>query len=330
MKLISPTLLAVALLTTASAVSAQQGPPDGSTPEQQAVIANDPPYRVPHLKLAGLPANGRGTQRLFDGRSLAGWDSWLGYADPRDTYGSPSGGPIGLNHDTTGVFRVVTEDGRPAIFTSGKIWGGLITKANYRNYHLHLQFKWGKNAWFPMPRNNGVLYHSHGAYGAFFGTWMSALEFEIVPKSVGMLLTVGDSKGTHSFQTVDWRVGANVSVARDRSIAYPFRRYMPGGRLSPIQMPAFNVDAAVDAERPLGEWNTLDIYTLGDRSIHVVNGTPVLAASGLSTTDEAGRRHPLTEGRIQLQSEGAETYLRDITLTPITRLPRILSVGGKK
>lgn len=111
---------------------------------------------------------------------------------------------------------------------------------------------------------------------------------------------------------------------RDPAIPYPFRRYMPGGPLLPIQMPAFNVDANRNAEWPQGQWNTLDIYTLGDRSIHVVNGVPVMAASGFTTTDARGKVHPLVRGRIQLQSEGAETWLHDITITPITRLPRIV------
>lgn len=324
------TLLSAALLAAPALACAQGGPPDGSTPEEQAVIAKDPPFHAQALKLAGQAKAAGKTRRLFNGRDLAGWDSWLGYADPRDTYGQPKEGPIGLNHDTTGVFSVDTADGQPAIHVSGKIWGGLISKRSYGSYHLHLEFKWGEHAWFPMPRNNGVLYHSQGNYGAFFGTWMSGLEFEVVPGSIGMLLTVGDSKGTHSFQTVDWRVGANVAVGRDPSIPYPFRRYMKGGALSPIRMPAFNVDANRNAEKPLGEWNTLDIYTLGDRSIHVVNGVPVLAASGFTTTDAKGAKRPLVRGRIQLQSEGAETWFRDITITPITRLPRIVATGETK
>lgn len=302
---------------------AQGGPPDGSRPEEQAVIAMDPPFHAQTLKLASVP-KGR-AQALFNGRDLTGWDSWLGYADPRDTYGQPVAGPIGLNHDTSGVFRVENTDGQPAIHVSGKIWGGLITRRSYGSYHLHLEFKWGEHAWCPMPRNNGVLYHSKGNYGAFFGTWMSGLEFEVVPGSVGMLLTVGDSRGTHSFQTVEWRVGAKVEVGRDSTIPYPFRRYMLGGPLLPIRMPAFNVDANRNAENPLGEWNTLDIYTLGDRSIHVVNGMPVMAASGFTKTDAKGVKHPLVRGRIQLQSEGAETWFRNVTITPIARLPRIVA-----
>jgi hypothetical protein len=314
----------------ATAVAAE-GPPDGSTAEQQALIANDPPFHSVALKLDKSTKSKRQPRSLFNGRDLTGWDTWLGYTVPLSTYGTPSSEPIGLNHDKDGVFRVVREDGQPTLYASGKLFGGLLTRQSYSNYHLHLQFKWGEHNWMPFPRNNGVLYHSHGRYGAFFGTWMSALEFEIVPHSVGMLLTVGDSKGTHSFSSVDWRVGADVEAGHDPSIAYPNRRFMPGGRLVAIKYPAYNVEAGVDAERPLGEWNTLDLYVFGDKSIHVVNGVPVMVASNLTTTDEkTGKRIPLTAGRIQLQSEGAETFFRDIQIEKIDQLPHIKLLGEGK
>ncbi|MFV4741742.1 hypothetical protein ACNJU8_21370, partial [Mycobacterium tuberculosis] len=52
---------------------------------------------------------------------------------------------------------------------------------------------------------------------------------------------------------------ASTSILKWAS-PYPFQRYMMGGRPSAIQMPAFNVDARIDPKRPLGEWNTLDLY----------------------------------------------------------------------
>lgn len=312
----------LALLTPASAMAAD-GPPDGSTPEQKAVIAKDPAYRRQDLVLTNLPHRKAAPRKLFNGRDLTGWDSWLGVTVPSTTYGTPSSAPIGLNRDTYGVFKVVEQDGAPAIYSSGKLFGGLITKEAHSNYHLHVEYKWGANSWMPMPRNNGVLYHSHGAYGAFFGTWMSAVEFEVVPHSVGMLLTVGDSRGKPSFETVDWRVGATVPVANDPSIPYPNRRYFHGGLPAQLVFPTWNVDAGVDAERPLGEWNSLDLYVFGDKSIHVVNGVPVMAATNLTTKDAKGRTIPLIRGKIQLQSEGAETYFRAITIEPIRHLPTI-------
>jgi len=41
-----------------------------------------------------------------------------------------------------------------------------------------------------------------------------------------------------------------------------------------------------------------------------------------------GRARPLTSGRIQLQSEGAETYLRNITIEPIDHLPTVAIAKG--
>jgi hypothetical protein len=319
-------LLALALVTALPGIAFSAGQlPDGSTPEQKAIVAGDLPFRAVRLGLEDLPASSGKPRVLFNGRNLDAWDSWLGMKNPSNTYAPSKEKPIGKNHDDSGVFSVVTEDGAPAILSNGKIWGGLITKEVYSNYHLRLQFKWGKNNWVPnMPRNNGVLYHSHGPYGAFFGTWMSAIEFEIVPNSVGMLLAVGDSQGKHSFADVHWKVNANVNVGQDKQIPYPHRRFMPDGHLVPVKVPAFNVDAALDAEKPMGEWNTLDLYVFGNQSVHVVNGVPVMVAHDISTSDAPGKpSRPLTEGRIQLQSEGAETYFREISIEPIERLPTV-------
>jgi hypothetical protein len=216
------------------------------------------------------------------------------------------------------------QDGAPALLASGRIFGALVTKKAYANYHLHVEFKWGEHKWTPMPRNNGILYHSHGAYGAFFGTWMQAVEFEIVPGAVGMLLGVGDSRRAHGFEDVAWNVAARVAAGHDPAIVYPHRRFMVGGKLAAVKFPAYNVDAATDAEKPLGQWNALDLYVVGDRSVHVVNGVPVLVAQDLSSADGNGTRpRPLTSGRIQLQSEGAETCFRNISIEPIDHLPTV-------
>ena len=88
--------------------------------------------------------------------------------------------------------------------------------------------------------------------------------------------------------------------------------------------PTWNVEAATDAERPVGQWNTLDLYVFGDRAVHVVNGVPVAQIRNLATVDAEGTRQPLTHGRIQLQSEGAETWFRNITVEPIKSLPKIV------
>jgi hypothetical protein len=91
--------------------------------------------------------------------------------------------------------------------------------------------------------------------------------------------------------------------------------------------PTWNVEAATDAERPVGEWNTLDLYVLGDRAVHVVNGVSVAEVRDLATIATTGSRQPLTHGHVQLQSEGAETWFRKITIEPIRSLPRLVVTG---
>ena len=67
--------------------------------------------------------------KLFDGKSLANFESWL------------------VNHhsdDPERVFTVVDQiDGAPAIRISGQVWGGLLTKEAYRDYRLIVEFRWG-------------------------------------------------------------------------------------------------------------------------------------------------------------------------------------------
>jgi hypothetical protein len=290
--------------------------------EQEArLIAGPPPATMQRLTLTDLPAPTGKPVSLFDGRSLNDWQPWLGYPNPGVTYkSSPGAAAIGTGSDTSGDFAVREVDGGPAIWVKGETWGSLVHKADLRDYHLRLEFKWGTKTWAPRetaPQNNGLLYHTHGAPGEVFGTWRPSVEFEIMKGSTGMVVTVGT------------KVRARAPVAFDPSLIAPHLRFRFGGR--PIDMingtPTWNVEAAADAERPVGQWNTLDLYVVGDRAVHVVNGVPVAEVHGLATILADGTRQPLTHGHIQLQSEGAETWFRNITAEPIRALPRIIATG---
>jgi len=122
------------------------------------------------------------------------------------------------------------------------------------------------------------------------------------------------------------QVRAHVTIGQDRAIAYPNRRFRLGGRDIDLANgnPAYSVEAAEDSERPIGEWNHLDLYVVGNHAIHVVNGVPVMELRDVGELDAAGRRVPLTHGRIQLQSEGAITWFRNIRVEPIRTLPRVV------
>ena len=95
----------------------------------------------------------------------------------------------------------------------------------------------------------------------------------------------------------------------------------------PTQPPNnFNpVEHAGDYDSLPGDWTTLEIYALGWQSVHVVNGHVVLALDNTRLKDGT----PLNRGKIQLQSEGAEVYYRDIRIQPITDFPSaILKASG--
>jgi Domain of Unknown Function (DUF1080) len=57
----------------------------------------------------------------------------------------------------------------------------------------------------------------------------------------------------------------------------------------------------------------------------VVNGVPVMELRDVAEIDAGGHRAKLTHGRIQLQSEGAITYFRNIRIEPIRTLPRVVA-----
>lgn len=247
-------------------------------------------------------------QSLFNGRDLTGWETYLGVEEvpalPFDLFGTwPP--PIGRGEDPTGVYSVVEEDGEPAIRISGEIWGALVTRHEFENYHLRLEYKWGEARHPPRdeaPRNTGVLYHSVGPDGAFWSYWMRSAEFEVMEGHTG------------DFTSVDG-IEASIRTEWDRAAGYPWLRYADTGEPTQIGGLAFRVAGAADFENPRGEWNRLELITSGDSAIHRLNGRTVLEVHDLRHEVD-GHPTPLTRGKIQLQSEGAEVFFRRLELLP--------------
>jgi hypothetical protein len=247
-------------------------------------------------------------QPLFNGKDLSGWDTWLGVP-----HGAKEGKPIGLNHDPHGVYRVVDVEGSPAIRISGEIFGALITQKEYENYHLKLEFKWGQKKWPPRDktvRDSGLLYHSVGPYGAAGTFWMRSLEFQIQEHDCG------------DFYSVAGPI-VEVEGVQDKPGA-PVRYRKKGQRFT---VPSKGVPGRIikdgDYEHPVGQWNTLELYTVGPTSVHVVNGHVVMVLHRPRQLLD-GKEVPLTRGKIQLQSEGAEVFYRHIVLRHIDHIPEKL------
>jgi hypothetical protein len=255
----------------------------------------------------GIAQNKKGWVQLFNGKDLSNWDSYLGI--PRDTAGKKIGDtPIGLNNDRLHVFTVVKQDGTNVIRVSGECIGGISSKAEYENYHLQLTFKWG--TWLQKGRkkkDSGLLYHSVGEQGADSGAWMRSQEFQIEEGDcgdywgcAGAMADVPAIKRSEKEYVYD-QAGALLT----------FSAKSPQGR---------HCIKRADAEKPIGEWNTLDLYCFGDTSIHVVNGKVVMVLYH-NQQQEKDQVLPLTKGKIQLQSEGAEVFYKEVKLQAITKLP---------
>ncbi|MGH7494411.1 MAG: 3-keto-disaccharide hydrolase [bacterium] len=229
---------------------------------------------------------------LFNGKDLSGWDTFLSYV--------PESGAkeiLGVNKDPEGVFSVV--DG--SIRISDKIWGALTSKEEFENYHLRFQFKWGEKKWPPREkakRDSGVLYHCVGPHGAQSDHWMRSHETQVQE---------GDCGDYHSLDGARM----DLAVASVELDGKPELQYKPGAAI--IRGVKQRVVKLQDFEKPYGQWNTLEVIARGDSMTHIVNGEVVLHATHSRQMID-GKEAPLARGKIQIQSEGAEVFYRNIEI----------------
>jgi hypothetical protein len=246
---------------------------------------------------------------LFNGKDLAGWDTYIG-PDLDSTGKKLTEIPVGLNNDPKKVFTVVDNNGEQVIRISGESWGAITSTKEYDNYHLQLQFKWGNLTWGQKKnkkKDSGLLYHCVGPNGADYGAWMRSQEFQIEEGNCGDYW--GVAGGTEDIPATKNTTGNYV--------------YDPGGKLYTFKEggeAGRHCMKRSDAENASGAWNTVDLYCYGDTSIHVVNGK-VMMVLYRSAQNEKGQKLPLKKGKIQIQSEGAEVFYKQIKIQPINHLP---------
>ena len=255
---------------------------------------------------------------LFNGKDLTGWDTWLGKPhksvaglELKKNNAGDYVDPLGLNNDPTKVYTVTMVDGAPAIRVSGQVFGAITSKQEFENYHLRLQFKWGDKRWPPretVVRDSGLLYHCVGEHGAGGGFWMQSLESQIQEHDCGDFWSVA---------------GAIVDVKaseKGKSLVYDPKgdKRIAGAKGTPTR-----IIKSIDAEKPTGEWNTMEIYCVGPTCVHVVNGKVNMVMTNPRRLVN-GQEQRLTKGKVQLQSEGAEVFYRQIEWRPIDAIPESL------
>jgi hypothetical protein len=257
-------------------------------------------------------------ERIFNGTNLDGWETYIGVPDSsvtvpgldRDENGHYTQA-VGVNNDPLAVFSVTTVDGEPAIRSSGEIYGSLATLKEYGNYHLRLEVKWGDKKWAPRadkPRNAGVLYHGTGEFGKGLDVWKVSHECQVQEGMFGDSYRMGDSYCDITAS----RASENERYTFDKNAPkVSFGRGLPGGAIcakNPLN------------EKPLGEWNVIEILCYEGTAVHVINGKVNMINTDSHLVVD-GKNVPLTKGVIQLQSEGAEIYYRRVEIRPITAIP---------
>jgi hypothetical protein len=97
------------------------------------------------------------------------------------------------------------------------------------------------------------------------------------------------------------------------------RKYKPGGELVTVKGNGGILNGLVN-ENPVGEWNDIELVVLGPTALHVVNGKVNLAATNARREVDA-QVVPLTQGRLQFQSEAAEVFYRRLRLKHVRTIP---------
>jgi hypothetical protein len=234
------------------------------------------------------------TIKLFNGDNLEGWYTFLK--------------PRGRDNDPKGVFTV--KDGMIRI--SGEEWGCITTLAEYDNYSLVTEFKWGDLSFEPRldnARDCGILLHSQGEDGSSDGTWIHSIECQIIEGGTGDFIVVGD--GSDQFQitsTVALEKQGNSFVFQQDGHPETINR----GRINwfgrdPDWKDMLGFRGGNDVEHLPGEWNTLECIAEDDQITIFLNGILVNKATNVKPK----------KGRIQIQSESAEVFFRKVELTPL-------------
>lgn len=249
-------------------------------------------------------------------KNLSRWNIYqsfhhkLGYKGeaPKDADGNLIK-PIGYNINQDKVFSTMEENGETVLHIDGDIYGCLFTKQEFGSYDLKLKVKWGTHKYEPRlnePKDSGVLYHSQGECGVeYWRTWMLSQEFQVTEGGMGDYWTQASSM-------------SDVKAVK-KGKDYFFDN---SGKLTAFGTGTGNggfCHAGVDAENKDG-WNDLELITYGDKSIRIVNGKVVMALSN-SRFMLNGEAKPLVKGKIQIQSEAAEVFYKDIKIKPISSIP---------
>ena len=160
-------------------------------------------------------------------------------------------------------------------------------------------------------KDSGILYHSIGDFGVeHWRSWMMSQEFQIMEAHTGDFWNQATS-------AIDIRAYASESGLNP--MAHESQEFLSFGKQGEAGKYCLRSN---NYENEHGEWNTLDLYCYEDKSLHVVNGKVVMILKNSRYLNDANEFIPMTKGKIQLQSEAAEVFFKDIKIRKIDSLEK--------
>ncbi len=231
----------------------------------------------------------------FKGKDLSGLYTWL-----------KESGKL----DPASVFAI--KDG--TIHISGEGFGYIATGDAYKNYHLKVDYRWGKRTdGSGYVRNSGILLHAIGDDGSANGTWMTSIECQLAQGCEGDLIVIRgkDDAGhlipaTITSETVlasdgrtRWKKGGKKTLYTGKQ--FWWSRHQAGFK------EILDTRGREDVASPLGEWTHVECICDEDTITVKINGI---------TVNRCFDVYP-SAGKILLQNEGNEVYFRNVQLRPL-------------
>ncbi len=171
----------------------------------------------------------------------------------------------------------VTADGVLAV--AGKPVGYLATTSTYQDYRLHLEYRWTAKS--DRPANSGVLVHiASGPVDR--NTWPVCFQIQTKESRAGDLLPMAGARFAEALSTA------------------------PDAKTPQLDRLGLN------SEKPVGEWNSVDIICRDDLIACSINGVH---------QNRVTKCEPHA-GKIGIQLEGFPFELRNVRLAPLEPLTR--------
>jgi hypothetical protein len=238
--------------------------------------------------------------QLFNGKNLDGLYTWLQdtkYEDPRKAF--------------------TVEDGM--LHISGNGWGYVCTKQRYKDYHLVVEYRWGDRTWLTRKkaaRDSGLIVHCADPDGSFGNVFMAGIEAQIIEGGTGDFLVLPGKRADGSAipasltaETTKDRDGETIwKKGGQRTKFSAVTRINWWGR-DPDWNDVLGYRGKQDLDSPGKQWTRLDVICDGGHIVYRVNGA--VANEGFDSVPSSGK--------ILIQCEAAEIYVRRFELLPLDK-----------